>query len=97
MTHIGQHVNVLALLGVMTKRIEFRQLFLVLELCRLGSLKKYLQEFDLVDEDVRLTSGILAQKQIKIENTKVSIKQIISLKLINFYIFNIYLDDSSVV
>lgn len=43
MSHIGKHVNILGVLGVVTKRMTKGELFLILELCKYGSLQTYIQ------------------------------------------------------
>lgn len=42
MIHLGQHVNVLTLLGAVTKNIAMRELLVIVEHCAYGSLEKFL-------------------------------------------------------
>ncbi|ODM88899.1 Fibroblast growth factor receptor 3 [Orchesella cincta] len=42
MTFLGKHENVVELIGLRTKDIRFRKLYIVLELCAFGSLHTYL-------------------------------------------------------
>jgi serine/threonine protein kinase len=42
MMHLGNHINVLKLLGVLSKHMEDGKLYAVLEYCQFGSLKDYI-------------------------------------------------------
>lgn len=42
MIHIGQHLNVVNLLGAVTKNIARRELMVIVEYCKFGSLQSYL-------------------------------------------------------
>lgn len=47
MARIGQHRNVLRLLGAVTSRIRQRQLYVISEFCELGNLQTFLRaQFD---------------------------------------------------
>ncbi|ODM96865.1 Platelet-derived growth factor receptor beta [Orchesella cincta] len=43
MTHIGQHENVVSMIGAYTKEVRTGKIYVFLELCSLGSLEKYLR------------------------------------------------------
>lgn len=42
MVHLGQHLNVVNLLGACTKNVEKRELLVIVEYCRFGNLHNYL-------------------------------------------------------
>ncbi|XP_035905278.1 platelet-derived growth factor receptor beta-like isoform X2 [Anopheles stephensi] len=42
--HVGHHVNVLNLLGIVTENINHGELFLITEYCRFGNLKTFLRQ-----------------------------------------------------
>lgn len=45
MMHLGRHVNVLSLLGVITSQMSSGMLCAILEYCEMGSLRDYLIQY----------------------------------------------------
>ena len=56
MIHIGRHVNVLSLIGAVTKFIKEGELYVVVELCANGSLLSYLHTHRVTFVDEQLTA-----------------------------------------
>lgn len=70
MIHIGQHLNIVSLLGAVTKNVAKRELFVIIEFCSLGSLEHYLrkhrQSFDnLIQNDEINLAGRSVTKPIR--------------------------------
>lgn len=45
MMHLGCHINILSLLGVISVHLDKGALFAILEYCELGSLRQYLRQY----------------------------------------------------
>lgn len=69
MIHIGQHLNVVNLLGAITKNVAQRELMVIVEHCRFGSLQEFLSKhyesfIDQIRDDV-INSDIEAREIIR--------------------------------
>ncbi|CAL8136376.1 unnamed protein product [Orchesella dallaii] len=62
MSYIGQHLNIVSMIGAFTKEVKTGKIYLFLEFCSLGSLEKYLRRnisayVNTLEDDQPTTSG----------------------------------------